>query len=356
MADEEKSWALRALDLDGCPFYAKGDSLQVQLPGVYGNQLQMCSMPVATFIPIALDGEKPEGRFQSGFKQCSCRWSFSRMAKLAKPAIELEKVLTAENQMALPFLEQLPDSAARAFRERAVIRQYREGEVVLESDVTSSHFHVIAKGLARICTKGADGRVLELSVLRKGDCFGEMSILTGAATSNRVDAVEDCLTLAVSRPDFHKLLAEYPALSIILYRMLSKRIRANNVKLTQLLSPGLSGDIRIFAFVDLAQTVLNARLTGTLVLELAERRARFGFEAGRMSHASLGNLKGTQVLDEVLQWRSGSFRFHADDPAGKANLKGDTMAILLEALRRMDESKVMERSQLDLSGLPILEP
>jgi CRP-like cAMP-binding protein len=344
MDEAEKSWALKALDLHNCPFYTKGDSLQVQMPGVFGNQLAMCSMPVATFIPVALDGSKTEGQIESGFKNCSCRWSYCQMSKLSRPAVEFEEVLTAENQMSRPFLEQMPTTVARAFRDRATAMRFRSGDVVLQANTTSSHFHVIVKGMVRIASRGGDGRVLELSVLRKGDCFGEMSILTGASTSNQVDAVEECLTLAIAREDFHKLLAEFPVLSIILYRMLSKRIKATNQKLAQLLSPGLSGDLRFFAFTDLVQTVMTARMTGTLVVEQAQRRARFGFREGGLMHGSLGNSAGTAVVDEVLRWGAGSFRFHPDQIPAEGNLNGDTMAILLEALRRMDESSVLEKT------------
>ena len=267
MAEEEIAWALKALELNNCPFYTKGDSLQVQMPGVYGNQLQACSMPIATFIPIAMQERVTEGQFISGFKSCSCRWGYCKVDKLSRPAVQFEEVLTAENQMALPFLDQLPATVQSVFRERAKVMTFKPGEVVLHGLVPSSHFHVIVKGIVRICSKGSDGRVMELSVLRKGDCFGEMSILTGAATSNQCDAVEECITLAMPKAEFHKLLAEYPVLGIILYRMLSKRIRASNLKVAQLLSPGLAGDLRYFAFVDLVQSILTARMTGVLHVE-----------------------------------------------------------------------------------------
>jgi CRP-like cAMP-binding protein len=343
MDEAEKSWALKAVELHHCPFYTKGDSLQVQMPGVFGNQMQVCSMPVATFIPIAMDGRKAEGEIESGYKSCACRWNFTRMSKLSKPAVQFEEVLTAENQMAMPFLDQMPATVARAFRERASALTFRAGDIILQANTTSSHFHVILKGMVRIASRGADGRVLELSVLRKGDCFGEMSILTGAATSNQVDAMEQVLTLAISKENFHKLVAEFPVLSIILYRMLSKRIKATNQKLAQLLSPGLSGDLRFFAFTDLVQTVMTARMTGTLFVDQGPRRARFGFRDGGLIHASLGNIYGTQAVDEVLRWESGSFRFNPDQVPPEANLDGDTMAILLEALRRMDESSILEK-------------
>jgi CRP-like cAMP-binding protein len=346
MDDAENSWALKAQELRNCPFYTKGDSLQIQMPGVYGSQVATCSMPIATFIPLAMEGSRPEGQIEAGWKNCSCRWSYCRQSKLERASAQFEDVLNAENQMSRPFLEQMPIAVARAFRDRATATQYQSGDVILKANVTSSHFHVLLKGMVRIATRGNDGRVLELSVLRKGDCFGEMSILTGAATSNQVDAVEPCLTLAVSRGDFHKMLAEFPVLGIILYRMLSKRIRATNQKLAQLLSPGLSGDLSYFAFSDLMQTVLTARLTGTLLVEQAQLRARFGFVDGGLVHGSLGNMPATLAVDEVLRWQTGAFRFLPDQPPADRNLDGDTLAILLEALRRLDESTIFEKERL----------
>jgi CRP-like cAMP-binding protein len=354
MDEAEKTWALKAQELNNCPYYTKGDSLQVQMPGVFGNQLQVCSMPIATFIPVAMEGSRTEGHFEAGYRNCACRWSYCQVSNLAKPAIAFEEVLTAENQMSKPFLDQMPANVAEIFRERATPMSFKTGQVVLEGNVTSSHFHVIAKGKVRIANRSEDGRILELSVLRKGDCFGEMSILTGAATSNQVDALEECITLAISRHDFHKLVAEFPVLSILLYRMLSKRIKANNLKLAQLMSPGLSGDLTFFPFVDLAQSIMNARMTGTLIVEFNQHRARFGFEEGRLIHGSQGNLQGTPAVDQVLRWRSGMFRFNADEPPLPANLNGDTMSILLEALRCMDESAIVEKTP---DGLPLpLEP
>lgn len=344
MAEEENSWALKAMELDNCPFYTRGDSLQVRMPGVYGNQLQTCSMPVATFIPIAMRDQADEGQFTSGFKACACRWSYCKVDKLSQPAVQYEEVLTAENQMALPFLDQLPPGVATIFRDRAQVMTFKAGEVVLQGSVPSSHFHVIMRGIIRICSKGSDGRVMELSVLRKGDCFGEMSILTGSATSNQCDAVEECVTLAVAKGAFHRLLAEHPVMGIILYRMLSKRIRASNLKVSQLLSPGLSGDLRYFPFVDLAQSIMTARMSGVLHVEVASRKARFGFQEGRLLHGSLDALQGADALDEVLRWRAGAFRFNGDEVPPAANLEGDTMAILLEALRRMDESSFIEKA------------
>ncbi len=334
----ETAYALKALSLDNCPFYTRGDTLQVRLPGVYSHRTHGCIMPVTSFLPLGLEGAGDEGRFESGFKHCSCRWAYCRTRDLNRPANELEDMLTSEGQLAVSFLEQLPAPIARGVRERSSVLRYRKGEMILEDQVAGEYFFVILSGAVRVTAQGADGRVLELSTLRKGDCFGEMSLLTGAATSNRVEATEKCLLLAVARPEFHRLLSEFPLLSIILYRMLSKRIRVSNVRLTRLLAPGISGNLALFGIADIFQSILSSRLTGSLYVQEGLRQANFGFREGRLIYALLDDQEGAEALYAAFHWKDGVFYFNVNEPPPTENVADDTMGLLLEALRRLDES------------------
>jgi CRP-like cAMP-binding protein len=347
----EPAYALKATQLSNCPFYSKGDSLQVRMPGVFGGGAQFCSLPIAAFIPTALEGTRNEGMIEAGFKDCACKWSYCKVEKLRHALVEIEDALTAEDQMQLAFYEQLPAPVAKALKERSLPRAYQAGAVMLEGDVPASEFHVLVKGSARIATTGSDGRSIELTVLRKGDCFGEMSILTGAATSNRVEAVDACMTLVLPRAGLQKLVVDFPVLSIVLYRMLSKRIRSSNQRLIQLLAPTLLGDLAQLQFIDLAQTIHTSRLSGMLQVEDKEKKtARFGFRDGHLIYAESSGILGLSAIDDTLRWRSGSFRFASGEAAPPANLDGDTMAILLDAVRRLDESSILERIEGD--GFP----
>ena len=347
---QEPAYSLKALSLENCPFYTKGDTLQVRLPGVYSHRTHGCMMPVTSFMPLAMDGGGEEGRFDSGFKGCACRWAYAKISRLNQPAMELEDLLTAENQLALTFLEQLPIPIARAVRERSQVLRFPKGKMILEGQVSGSFFFVLLGGTVRITTQSADGRVLELSALRKGDCFGEMSLLTGAATSNRVEATEDCLVLAVSRPEFHRLLSEFPLLSIVLCRMLSRRIRASNLRLTQLLTPGISGDLSLFGIADVIQSILTARMTGTLYLSTGDQQACLGFREGQLCHASAGEDEGADALFLTFQWKDGAFHFNAHEEPPVVNVEGDTMGLILDTLRRLDESTLVERGVLAREG------
>jgi len=344
MPQSEPTYALKAKELQNCPFYSKGDSVHVRMPGVFAGGSNFCSLPVATFIPLALEGGAAEGELSAGFKDCACRWSYCKVEKMRHGLVEMEDALTAEDQMRLSFVEQLPTPLVRALKERSTPRHYRPGDIILEGQQPASEFHVLIRGNARIATVESDGRIIELNVLRNGDCFGEMSILTGAPTSNRVEAVDEVMTLALPRAGLQKLVIDFPVLSIILYRMLSKRIRNSNVRLKQLLSPTLLGDLAHLHFIDLAQTIHTSRLTGVLQVETKEGRlARFGFREGHLVYAESSQVFGVEALDDVVRWSSGSFRFSSGEVSPPSNLGGDTMGILLEALRRLDESSILAR-------------
>jgi CRP-like cAMP-binding protein len=344
MASGEPTFALKALELNHCPFYSKGDSLHVRMPGVFGGGSQFCTLPVATFIPTAMEGTQSEGTLTAGFKNCSCKWGFCKVEKLRHALVEIEDALTAEDQMQGTFMEQLPAPVIKALKERGTPRSYMAGAVLLETNVPASEFHVLIKGTARIATPREDGSSIELTVLKKGDCFGEMSILTGAATSNRVEAVEACMTLVLTRSGLQKLVVDFPVLSIILYRMLSKRIRTSNQHLVKLLAPTLLGDLSQLNFADLVQTIYTSRLSGVLHVEDKQAQvARFGFREGHLLFGESAGIHGAESLDDVIRWKTGRFRFSTGEAIPPPNLDGDTMGILLDVVRRLDESSILER-------------
>jgi hypothetical protein len=111
-----------------------------------------------------------------------------------------------------------------------------------------------------------------------------------------------------------------------------------------LLSPGISGDLSLFAFPDLAQSIHTAHMTGMLHIENGQRKAECGFDHGTLVHATARNQVGLEAVMELIRWKSGPFRFSADESCPPPNLTGDTMGTLLDALRRLDESTVMERN------------
>jgi CRP-like cAMP-binding protein len=68
-----------------------------------------------------------------------------------------------------------------------------------------------------------NGAPIRVGVLRSGDCFGEMSLLTGEPRTATVRAEGDCEVLEISKPVMSELLHHSPECLDQLSELLAKR-------------------------------------------------------------------------------------------------------------------------------------
>jgi ethanolamine utilization protein EutQ (cupin superfamily) len=108
----------------------------------------------------------------------------------------------------------------------------------------------------------------------------------------------------------------------------------------EMLDKGMLGSIETFSIPELVQTLaLNGR-TGILVISGQENEADIHFDKGFIHQVSLGELLGEQAFYELLAWEKGQFQFQpAERLSMKRQVSKDTMHLLMEGLRRLDEKK-----------------
>ncbi|HXP89295.1 MAG TPA: DUF4388 domain-containing protein, partial [Fibrobacteria bacterium] len=82
-------------------------------------------------------------------------------------------------------------------------------------------------------------------------------------------------------------------------------------------------------------------------------RAVFGFDKGRMRHGQTGEKSGEDALLEILRWTTGIFRFQDEPMLLEPNIFGETMAVLLDALRKFDEIQLQESTATASTRLEI---
>lgn len=100
-----------------------------------------------------------------------------------------------------------------------------EGEqIVKEADEGDSLF-VIVTGLVRVSKTIADNPV-ELELLRPGDFFGEMSLLTGMPRSATITTVTECWLIEISAKELKPILEANPQVIDQLGESQAKRMRA----------------------------------------------------------------------------------------------------------------------------------
>jgi CRP-like cAMP-binding protein len=69
-----------------------------------------------------------------------------------------------------------------------------------------------------------------LALLGEKECFGEMAILDDLPRSASVRAVEPTTVLKIDRESFRELILERPQIAFSIFRILSGRLRHQNIE------------------------------------------------------------------------------------------------------------------------------
>ena len=80
-----------------------------------------------------------------------------------------------------------------------------------------------------------DGFDQTLTVLEKGDFFGEMSVLEGMPRSASAEAEEDCDLIKINSANFVAMIKSNVEIAIRIMRKLSLRLREANVQIEKLM-------------------------------------------------------------------------------------------------------------------------
>ncbi len=99
---------------------------------------------------------------------------------------------------------------------------FGRGERLIEQGAEGSSMFVLLEGTAQVSV-AQNGAAIRVGVLRAGDCFGEMSLLTGERRTATVRAEHDCEVLEISKPVMAKLLRDSPDCVTQLSELLARR-------------------------------------------------------------------------------------------------------------------------------------
>ncbi|MCU1392013.1 MAG: Crp/Fnr family transcriptional regulator [Ilumatobacteraceae bacterium] len=122
------------------------------------------------------------------------------------------------------LLDRLSEADRRAVIQTAVRRRYRKGDTVFHAGDQGDSMHLIAKGRVAIQVVTLTGDTATLNVLRVGETFGELALLSGALRSASVVALEPLETLALSSRDVNDLREANPAVQRFLIEVLADQV------------------------------------------------------------------------------------------------------------------------------------
>jgi CRP-like cAMP-binding protein len=357
----ERTVALIVHEPGNCSLLAKGDRWLVSGHEVRAPAgARLCGAGLCSIFPkiqdilkaLPPDAPLPDDYLLCDSKNCDAifRMEFAAAAGSPQgvPATEgltrrLERgaaTATAVLRKSAPFLARLPKEVAAELVQVCQTKRYEHGEILLMQGVVGERLYIVAEGNVEVAKRGDKDETV-LVTLSRGDCFGEMSILTGEATSAEVRARGKCAVLSVDRNTLEELLLKRPMLSREFSKLLAERLKATNASLQTELSRGIIGKLSMIAFPDLVQTLNQSRRTGTLVLNRFGEKAHIGFRNGTVATAKAGEISGDEAFFTAMSWTDGDFCFEQTPPAedDPAKVQTDTMGLLMEGMRRMDEAR-----------------
>jgi CheY-like chemotaxis protein len=100
---------------------------------------------------------------------------------------------------------------------------------------------------------------------------------------------------------------------------------------------GFRGELSTVGVLELVQLAAMVAPSGALQLSGPDGAGTIWFENGSVVHATLAHERGNAAFQRMLGWRSGQFSIDAAARAPERSVTGNTMALLLDAARLLDE-------------------
>lgn len=193
-------------------------------------------------------------------------------------------------------------------------RRYNKGDIIFHQGDVGTALFIVRKGEVSIRLSSPDGQEVILTLLARGDAFGELSLLDGQPRSTDAVAREETESLSLHQEDFQRFLRERPQVPLCLLEVLAGTVR----RVTQMVHDS--------AFLD-----ARARLVRVL-LELARTQGKPEPDGGilveRRTQTDLAKLCGL-TRESVNRW----MRFYSEEKVLTYE-NGKIFILDLERLRR----------------------
>ncbi len=195
--------------------------------------------------------------------------------------------------------------------------------------------HILLSGRAEVL----DENGVTLAEIKRGEVFGEMSLLSGERVSTTIMTTEPCKIAVLNQKNFRHILIRFPVLQVFFYKLLVSRITKMNMQRAEELSSGMVGQLSDISPVELSQMINSNQKTGRLNIEFGDKRAVIKFNEGEIIHAEIEGLWGADAFYRILSIDNGRFKFiqGLTENEKALDIIGGFMGMLMEGMKRLDD-------------------
>lgn len=322
-----------------CRLFRPEQTMVVDWPRVVvAESEQACARALAQFSDLFDEGSVEE-LAELG---CSCELGQAVFeVDRSRPKSLTKRVSRVAEEPEKAFLSRLPSELVRELLAACRVDRFDEPTVVVREGDSGESFYLMGEGEAEVLKEGEGGTAVLVAVLRKGDCFGEMSLLTGEPASATVRTrAPGTVILSMPRDVLDKFLTSRLTLAHEFSKLIADRLRRMNVFVEREMEKrAVSGRLSMLSAPNLLQMLQAAKRTGTLNVNHEGKEAALGFQEGELVGVVLGEAEGEEAFYELLRWSDGAFYFDPEGIETRGRPSRPLVSLLMEGVRRLDEER-----------------
>jgi len=125
----------------------------------------------------------------------------------------------------IPLFNSFSDEELSVVQEIIIEKNYRKNSVILSEDEAKEYMYIVFSGRLKVIHISTDGKEQILVTRKKGDYFGEMSLLDGKTQPATVVAMEDAIVGLISKKEFESIFMQNEKVLKQIIFMLCERLR-----------------------------------------------------------------------------------------------------------------------------------
>ncbi len=123
------------------------------------------------------------------------------------------------------WMQDLDDELRARIQQKMISKTYDSGAVIYGQGDEASYLFQVKAGRVKVCNYSEEGKEILFSILRAGDCFGEMSLIDHQPRFNSVSAYGQTELNCLHRHDFLHFYQTCPQVAQALNLMFCRRLR-----------------------------------------------------------------------------------------------------------------------------------
>jgi len=128
----------------------------------------------------------------------------------------------------ISIFKELSKESLEKISEKIQIYTFAKDTIIIKQNSPGNRLYLIKSGSARVVSE-SEGGDFDIATIPDGECFGEMSLLTGETCCATVKANEDSLLYFITKSDFDEVISENPQISRHFNKLFADRMVKQNI-------------------------------------------------------------------------------------------------------------------------------